>query len=165
VTARALLAVHGVLGLVAVFAVSRDAVIAVLSAARREVVAYAAAGFGWLAASAISVQFAVGLALYPSYRVHVRAADFDRHAPVYSQLFDFKEHLAALSLALVVVTAFARPARPRATTTNGATALSAESAVHAEGARWPLAAVATTAALLVWTVAILGVCVTARHPV
>lgn len=162
-TARALLAVHGVLGVLSVLAITRDAVVSVLAALGREPGAsYAPLGadgqpagavrqvlrFGWLAPASIVAQFAVGLALYPAYRVRVRALDFDRNAPVYSQLFDLKEHLAALSLALVV-----------------AAAVASRGAADRKDARWPLAAVAATAALLVWTVAILGVCVTARHAV
>jgi len=156
VTSRALLAVHGVLGLVSVLAVTRDAVLTVLSALRRDLhagapgqdgVASALRRFSWLSPAAVLAQFAVGLALYPAYRVRVRALDFDRNAPLYSQLFDFKEHLAALSLALVVAMAVVGRSD------------------SGRDARWPLAAVATTAALFVWTVAILGVCVTARHAV
>lgn len=157
-TAHALLAVHGVLGLVSVLAVTRDAALAVLSASRQDAaaedavmgaaVARRAARGWWLAPVAVTAQFAVGLALYPAYRVQVRALDFDRNAPVYSQLFDFKEHLAALSLALVIALAVA---------TRGAS-------VNRD-ARWPLADFAATAAVLIWTVAILGVCVTARHAV
>ncbi|HEY2030195.1 MAG TPA: hypothetical protein VGH20_13405 [Myxococcales bacterium] len=156
-TAHALLAVHGVLGVVSVLAVTRDAIFAVLSASRGEVVTAQGAAIGassalrrlgWLGPASVVAQFAVGLALYPAYRVRVRALDFDRNAPLYSQLFDFKEHLAALSLALVV-----------------ALAIASRGADADRDARWPLAAVAASAALLIWTVAILGVCVTARHAV
>lgn len=155
-SSRALLAVHGVLGLVSVLAVTRDAVLALLSALGRDLeelhggapgFARALRRFGWLSPGAVVTQFAVGLALYPAYRVRVRALDFDRHAPVYSQLFDFKEHLAALSLALVVAIAVA------------------SRSASGRDARWPLAAIAITAAVFLWTVAILGVCVTARHAV
>jgi uncharacterized membrane protein YjgN (DUF898 family) len=162
VNARALLAVHAVLGAVSVLAVTAQAVAAVQRAVRgRDVVSDAvdrggavqaaarlrAARFAWIAAAAVVAQFAVGLVLYPAYRVRVRALDFDRNAPIYSQLFDLKEHLAALSLALVVAAALAGRSR-----TDG-------------GDRWPVAAVATTAALFVWIVAVLGVFVTARHAV
>ena len=77
------------------------------------------------------------------------AADFDRHAPVLSALFDFKEHLAALSLALVLGAALAGRAAAR----------------EAQPPRWPLAALSCAGAGLLWIAALLGLYVTARHPV
>lgn len=49
----------------------------------------------WLAA------FAVGLAMYPHFRLDVRAYHLDAEAPWASNLFDVKENLAALVLPLV----------------------------------------------------------------
>jgi hypothetical protein len=46
--------------------------------------------------------FAVGLALYPHYRYHVRGLYLDRYEPWASNLFDFKETLAALGLPLAL---------------------------------------------------------------
>jgi hypothetical protein len=93
------------------------------------------------------VQSALGLLLYPAYRIEVRAADFDRHAPFVAALFDLKEHLGALSLALVVAAALAGR-RPQ------------------EGsARISVAALSCTGAALVWAAALLGLYVTGRHPV
>jgi hypothetical protein len=89
-------------------------------------------------------QAACGLAIYPAYRVRVRAADFDLHAPAVAQLFDFKEHLAALALALVVGAALAGR--------------------REEEPRWPLAAVSCTGAAFLWVATVIGLYVTARHP-
>ena len=73
-----------------------------------------------------------------------RAADFDLHAPALAGLFDFKEHLSALALALVVGAAFAGR--------------------REEDARWPLAAISCTGAAFLWVAAVIGLYVTARHP-
>ncbi len=48
------------------------------------------------------VAFLLGLLLYPHYRVQVRAAWLDAHAPWASSLFDIKENLAALALPLLL---------------------------------------------------------------
>ena len=46
--------------------------------------------------------FGLGTLLYPAYRVYTRAAVLDRHAPWAANLFDLKENLAALGLAVVI---------------------------------------------------------------
>jgi hypothetical protein len=104
--------------------------------------------FGWIAPLALFAQVLLGLSMYPTYRVAVRMNDFDRTAPMFSQLFDLKEHLAALSLALVLVAAIAG----RFTDSNS------------KETRWPIAALSTIGALFVWIVAVIGLTVTARHP-
>ncbi len=141
---RAVLLLHAILGFTAVFAATHHAAHAVL-AARGTPQVRALTRFGWIAPAAVIAQAIAGLVLYPAYRLQVRAADFDRHAPVVAQLFDFKEHLSALALALVVAAALAgrNDARPR----------------------WPLAALSCTGAAFLWTAAILGLYVTARHAV
>ncbi|MBK7975672.1 MAG: hypothetical protein IPK07_21120 [Deltaproteobacteria bacterium] len=48
------------------------------------------------------VTFALGSLAYPAYRIYVRAAVFDRHAPWAANLFDIKENLAALALPLMI---------------------------------------------------------------
>jgi hypothetical protein len=144
--ARPLLIAHAILGFTAVGAVTHLAVYAVLALRGR-----ALAGlrrFSWLAPASVLPQFALGLLLYPAYRVRVRLPDLDRNAPHVAQLFDFKEHLAAVGLALVIAAAvLARNDRP------------------AGGFRPALAALSVSAAALMWAVAILGLYVTARHPV
>lgn len=144
--ARPLLIAHAVLGFTAVGAATHLAVYAVLALRGR-----ALAGlrrFSWIAPAAVLPQFALGLLLYPVYRVRVRLPDLDRNAPHVAQLFDFKEHLAAVGLALVVAAALlARAGRP------------------ADGFRAALAALSVSGAALIWAVAILGLYVTARHPV
>ncbi|MCS6915918.1 MAG: hypothetical protein RMK29_07945 [Myxococcales bacterium] len=45
-----------------------------------------------------------GALLYPRYRIHVRAAYLDAHAPWAANLFDLKENLATLGLPLAVGT-------------------------------------------------------------
>ena len=146
--ARTLLLLHAVLGFAAVFAGTHHAAHAVLAALGRAQTR-ALRRFGWIAPAAVLAQALCGLALYPVYRVRVRAADLERSAPIAVQLFDFKEHLAALALALVIGAALAAR-RPDET---------------APQARWPIAALSCTGAAFLWTAALIGLYVTARHPV
>jgi hypothetical protein len=48
--------------------------------------------------AAYAITFALGALLYPTYRVRVRAAYLDCHAPFYAGLFDVKEVFASLAL-------------------------------------------------------------------
>ena len=147
--ARTLLLAHGVLGFTAVFAGTHHAAHAVLSALGRPQVR-ALRRFGWIAPASVLLQAALGLALYPVYRVRVRAQDLDLHAPAVAQLFDFKEHLAALSLALILGAALAgRAVAPDAPRPQ----------------RNAVAALSCTGALFLWIAALIGLYVTARHPV
>lgn len=145
-SARALLALHAIAGFAAVFAGTLHAAHAVFSALGREQ-ARALRRLGWIAPAAVIAQMALGLAIYPVYRVRVRAADLERSAPFVVQLFDFKEHLSALALALVL-----------------AAALSGRSPQHPP-ARWPLAALSCTGAAFLWIAAFIGIYVTARHAI
>jgi cytochrome bd-type quinol oxidase subunit 2 len=144
--ARPVLILHAVVGFTAVFAVTHHAVYAVLSAAGRPNLR-ALRRFGWIAPASLVAQVVIGLSLYPTYRLRVRAADFDRSAPVFSALFDLKEHLVALSLALVIVAALAGRTRDLPTL----------------DARRAIAALSCVGAVFVWTAALVGLCVTARH--
>jgi hypothetical protein len=144
---RALLIWHAVLGFTAVMAATHHAAHAVLAALDRQQTR-ALRRFGWIAPLAVLAQAAFGLALYPAYRVRVRAADLERSAPAVVQLFDFKEHLAALSLALVIGAALAGRAQDPTRET-----------------RWPVAALSCTGALFLWVATLVGLYVTARHPV
>ncbi len=139
---RALLVTHAVLGFTAVFAATHHATHAVLAASGRPQ-ARALLRFSVIAPAAVIAQTICGLAIYPAYRIRVRAADFDLHAPRLAALFDFKEHLAALALALVVGAALAGR--------------------REDGARWPLAALSCTGAAFLWAAAVIGLYVTARH--
>ena len=151
--ARPLLLLHAVLGFAAVFSASHLAVYSVLALRGRS-----ASGlrglrrFSWIAPAAVAPQFALGLLLYPAYRVQVRAADLDRNAPFVAQLFDFKEHLALLALVLVLGAALL--AR-----------LIFRDDANATNLRPALAALSSAGAALLWAVALLGLYVTARHPV
>ena len=147
--ARALLLAHGVLGFTAVFSATHHAAHSVLAALGRPQTR-ALQRFGWIAPLSVLAQALFGLLLYPAYRVQVRAAVLDKVAPAVSQLFDFKEHLAALSLALIV-----------------AAALSArgQTAETPREQRVPIAALSVTAASFLWAAAIIGLYVTARQPV
>jgi len=146
-SARTLLVVHAVLGFAAVFTVTHHAAAALLAARGRRV-RRQLRRFGWMAPATLAAQAVFGLALYPAYRVRVRFADLERTAPAVAELFELKEHLAALALALVFAAAFggrslpAEPAAPRA-----------------------VAALSVCGAALVWTAALIGLYVTARHPV
>ena len=147
--ARPLLLAHAVFGFTAVFAVTHHAAHAVLAALGRAQTRELRR-FGWISPAALVAQLLFGLAIYPVYRVRVRAADLDLTAPAVAQLFDFKEHLAALALALAVAAALAGRVQER-------------DAPAAQ--RWSLAAISVTGAALLWVVALIGLYVTARHPV
>jgi hypothetical protein len=145
VSDRALLLIHAVLGFGALFAGTHHAAHAVLSALGRPQ-ARALRRFAFIAPAAVVAQALCGLAIYPAYRVRVRALDFDLYAPAVAQLFDFKEHLSALALPLVI----------------GASLAGASN--EGREARWPLAALSCAGAAFLWTAAIIGLYVTARHP-
>jgi len=149
--ARALLIVHAVLGFTAVFATTHHAVSAFL-AARGRPVQRQLRRFGWMASASTLAQALFGLSLYPVYRVRVRFADLESSAPAVVQLFDLKEHLSALALALVLGASFAGRALPA-----DAPAPAAESRA--------VAALSGCGAALVWAAALIGLYVTARHPV
>ena len=147
--ARPLLLAHAVFAFAALFASTHHAAHAVLSALgraqQREL-----RRFGFIAPACLVAQALLGLALYPTYRVRVRAPDFDRAAPALAQLFDFKEHLAALSLALVIAAAVAGIAQQKA---------------QPPAQRWTLAGLSLGGAAMLWTATLIGLYVTARHPV
>ena len=148
-SARALLLVHAVLGFAAVFTATHHAASS-FSAALGRPVRRQLRRFGWMAPTTVIAQTLFGLALYPTYRVRVRFADLERNAPRIVQLFDLKEHLSALALALVVAASLAGRAlsdRAPAQQARAVTALSGCGAV------------------LVWAAALIGLYVTARHPV
>jgi hypothetical protein len=141
---RALLLAHAVLGFAAVFAGTHHAAHAVVSALGRPQ-RRALRRFAFLTPAAVLAQAVCGLAIYPAYRMRVRV-DFDLRAPFVAQLFELKEHFAALALAVVIAASAAGgiDQRPQA--------------------RWPIAALSCVGAALLWTAAILGLYVTARHP-
>ena len=147
--ARPLLLAHAVFAFAALFASTHHAAHAVLSALgraqEREL-----RRFGWIAPACLVTQALLGLALYPVYRVRVRAPDFDRAAPAVAQLFDFKEHLAALALALVVAAALAGVAQGRS---------------QPRPQRWTIASLSLGGAAMLWAATLIGLYVTARHPV
>ena len=53
-------------------------------------------------ATAMLTTLFLGALSYPSFRYYVRGLYLDRYAPWASNLFDLKEHLAALALPLVI---------------------------------------------------------------
>lgn len=148
-SARTLLLLHAIIGFAAVFTVTHHAVSA-FSCALGHPVHRQLQRFGWMAPAFVVLQALFGLALYPTYRVRVRFADLERSAPRVVQLFDLKEHLSALALALVVAAALAGRALP--------------SPAPAGEAR-SVAALSGCGAALVWVAALIGLYVTARHPV
>ena len=150
--ARPLLLLHATLGFTAVGATTHLAVYSWL-AARGQRRTAALRRFAWLAPLAVVSQVLVGLVLYPTYRVRVRALHLDREAPVVVQLFDFKEHLAALAVVLVLGAALVARLRPD------------ESMPGSGQVAKATAALSITAAALVWTVALIGLYVTAVRPV
>ncbi|MBS2024449.1 MAG: hypothetical protein JST92_18775 [Deltaproteobacteria bacterium] len=146
-----MLVVHAVLGFTSVGASTHHAVYSVLIARGQKRFAQLRR-FSLIAPAAVITQVLLGMALYPTYRVRVRAADFDLHAPVLTQLFDLKEHLAALSVPLLLGavllgrTLTQDPPPPPATPK-------------------VLATLSVTAAAFIWTTALIGSYITARHPV
>jgi hypothetical protein len=148
-SARALLVVHAVLGFTAVFTATHHAASSLLAALGRDV-RRQLRRFGWMAPASVAAQAIFGLALYPVYRVRVRFADLQQNAPIVVQLFDLKEHFAALALALVAAASFAGRALQA-----GAPRSQARS----------VAALSLAGAALVWSAALIGLYVTARHPV
>jgi hypothetical protein len=164
--ARPLLLVHAVVGFTAVGTATHFAAYAVIGALRGGAAAQLRR-FSTLAPAALAAQALLGFALYPTYRVRVRLGDLDRTAPAVAQLFDLKEHLAALALALVAAAAVAARAGGRARAGAGTSAPGALAAISAPaGLRtWAVAALSASGAALVWAAAIIGLYVTARHPV
>jgi hypothetical protein len=158
--ARPLLLVHAVVGFTAVGTSTHFAAYAVIAALRGSAAAQLRR-FSALAPAALVAQALLGFALYPTYRVRVRLADLDRSAPAVAQLFDFKEHLAALALALVAAAALAA----RASAQGAFGAMSAPAGGKGSPRDRAVAALATSGAALVWAAAIIGLYVTARHPV
>jgi cytochrome bd-type quinol oxidase subunit 2 len=144
VSDRALLIAHAVLGFAALFAGTHHAAYALLSASGRPR-PRALRRFMWIAPATVIAQAALGLAIYPAYRLRVRA-NLDLHAPAVAQLFELKEHLAALAFALVIGASLAGGSDSRAE------------------ARWPVAAVSCTGAAFLWATALIGLYVTARQP-
>ena len=142
---RALLIAHAVLGFAALFAATHHAAHALFAALGRPR-PRALRRFGAIAPAMLLAAVAFGLAIYPAYALRVRAPDFDLYAPAAARLFDFKEHLAALALALVLGASIAGrlDRRPEA--------------------RWPIAALSCSGAAFLWAVSIIGLYVTARHP-
>lgn len=147
-----LLLAHAVLGFTAVGATTHHAVYSVLLARGQKRFAQLAR-FGIIAPLAVLTQVVLGMVLYPTYRVRIRAVHFDPHAPLYTQLFDFKEHLAALSVPLLLSAVLI------------ARLLAREPFPPAPALTRTLAALSCSAALLVWGAALLGLFITARHPV
>ena len=141
---RALLIAHAVFAFCALFASTHHAVHALLAARGRQQIA-ALRRFGWIAPLCLAAQTATGLLLYPAYRVDVRGAFLDRVAPHVSQWFDFKEHLGALAIPLVLASAVM--GRPRERDDNGP--------------RWPLAAISSTGAAFLWAATLIGLYVAA----
>jgi hypothetical protein len=165
-----LLLAHAVVGFTAVGTATHFAAYAVIGALRGGAAAQLRR-FSALAPTALAAQALLGFALYPTYRVRVRLADLDRTAPAVAQLFDLKEHLAALALALVAAAAVAARAGGRERTgagtsaPGGCAAMSAGRHGEASLRTWAVAVLSASGAALVWAAAIIGLYVTARHPV
>ena len=138
---------HAVAGFAAVGAVTHLATYTIGLARGREPWRWRTRLFGLVVPCCFALAFALGLALYPLWRVQVRALVLDLKAPVIGSLFELKEHLAALALPLVV----------------GAAVLARKPA--AREVRWMAASLAVLGAVLVWTVALLGLYVTAARAV
>jgi hypothetical protein len=144
-----LLLAHGALALAAVAGATSHAWYLVRSARGAEV-GPPLRLLGIALPTAFAAQMALGLVLYPVYRVRVRFAVLEGAAPHVARLFELKEHLAALSFALVVAAALA----------GRRAAVREKSAVEAA-----LAALSASGAALAWAAALLGIYVTANRAV
>ncbi|HXN55190.1 MAG TPA: hypothetical protein VN874_02895 [Myxococcales bacterium] len=151
--ARPLLLAHAVVGFAALGSATHLAAYALLAARRGRGVAQLRR-FSLLSPVALAAQALLGLALYPTYRVRVRLEDLERTAPAVVQLFDFKEHLAALAVALILAAAASARALCRP-----------DGGPRPQSARWAVAALSASGAALTWIAALIGLYVTARHPV
>ncbi len=154
--ARTLLLLHATVGFTALFACTHHAVYAILTL-RGPTRAPQLMRFGWIAPTALTMQLVLGLLVYPTYRVRVRAEHFDReNLLTLSQLFDFKEHAAALAFALCLAAAVVGRsfARDR----------SLAQGQRAQVVRG-IAALSVTGAALVWSAALIGLYLTMRRPV
>ena len=154
--ARGLLVLHATVGFTAVLSCTHHAVYAFLSA-RGPKRAPQLLRFGWIAPLALGVQVFLGLILYPTYRVHVRGEHFDKEGQqALSQLFDLKEHSAALACALMLSAVIAGRVYARHDTL--------EDPLRKQIPRG-IAALSISGAALVWLTALIGLYITARHPV
>jgi len=154
--ARAVLIFHAIVGFVVVFSCTHHAVYSVLSArgAKR---APQLLLFGWIAPLALSIQVLFGLVLYPTYRVRVANEHFSREGNRWlSHFFDLKEHAAAISLVFVLGAALVGRAFARDDSLAG---------VARAGISRTIAVLSITGATLVWAAALIGLYITARHPV
>jgi hypothetical protein len=141
--ARPLLVLHAVLGSAVVGSATHLAVTLWLLARGRESQRRAAHRFALIAPLLLVAQLLLGLVIYPAYRVQVRLAWLDEHAPGAMQAFENKEHLAIMALPLIVAASvFAR--RP-----------------HETEGRLPAALLAGCGALCTWTALLIGFHVTA----
>nr|HEX4316191.1 hypothetical protein [Kofleriaceae bacterium] len=111
--ARAVVLVHAIAALVLVGAATHHAVVAI-GLVRGAVRLRLARIYAATVAIAWTASFALGLLAYPAFRVGVRAGYLDAAEPWASNLFDIKEHVAALGLPLVLgVFALSRRLEPR----------------------------------------------------
>lgn len=99
--ARAVVVLHAVAAMVLVGAATHHAVVAYgylrgIYKVRLARVYAATVAVAWL------VTFGLGLLAYPTFRYSVRELVLDRCAPWASNLFDIKEHLAALGLPIAL---------------------------------------------------------------
>jgi TRAP-type C4-dicarboxylate transport system permease small subunit len=99
--ARPLLVLHALLGLAGLGVSTHLAVVAV-QLFRGRALDRLMRIYARLLGALYGLAFAVGLLIYPHYRVHVRGWYLDRYEPWASNLFDLKENLAALALPLGV---------------------------------------------------------------
>jgi hypothetical protein len=158
--ARGLLVLHATVGFTAVLSCTHHAVYAFLSV-RGPKRAPQLLRFGWIAPLALGVQVLLGLILYPTYRVRIRDAHFDKEGQQWlSQLFDFKEHSAALACALVLSAVIA--GRIYARDTGQADPGAGEPRRRQIASA--IAALSISGSLLVWITALIGLYITARHP-
>jgi len=158
--ARGLLVLHATVGFTAVLSCTHHAVYAFLSV-RGPKRAPQLLRFGWIAPLALGVQVLLGLVLYPTYRVRVRDAHFDKEGPQWlAQLFDFKEHSAALACALMLCAVIVGRSYARDATLADKSGGEPARKQIARG----IAALSISGSLLVWVTALIGLYITARHP-
>lgn len=101
--AKPLLILHAFAAFALLGACTHQAIVAVQLLRGKLHLARLARLYAQIIGALFAVAFAIGLAMYPHFRYHVRGLYLDRYEPWASNLFDMKENLLALGLPLALV--------------------------------------------------------------
>jgi hypothetical protein len=101
-TYRAIVLAHAVAAIVLAGSQGHVAVLALARLRGRDVPSARITRHLRASAAGFAVSFVLGLLAYPHYRYHVRGLVLDAQFPWASNLFDLKENVAALAIALLI---------------------------------------------------------------